>query len=122
MTIVFQAVVTALACISMGVACVAQSSGPANSTEEAVSVCPVRACVPDEKTAVQIAEAVLISVYGEKHIVSERPFTARLQGDRWVVKGSLPKSRKPNELIFGGTAIAEISKQDGRILAVYHLK
>ena len=50
-------------------------------------------------------------VYGEKHIKSERPFTARLEGDRWIVKGSLPKA-KPDELIFGGTAMAEINKQD----------
>ena len=121
MKILSQAVVIALGCISMCFTDAAQANGATNSTEKAVGVCPVQACVPDEKTAVRIAEAVLIPVYGEKHIKSERPFTARLEGDRWVVQGSLPKA-KPGELIVGGTAMAEINKQDGRILAVYHLK
>jgi hypothetical protein len=122
MKIVFQAVVIVLACLEIGLTYGTQSNGTTNSAGKAAGVCPIRACVPDEKTAVRIAEAVLIPVYGEKHIMSERPFTARLQGDRWVVKGSLGTSRKSNLVIFGGTAMTEISKQDGRILAVYHLK
>ncbi len=78
--------------------------------------------MPDEKTAVRIAEAVLIPIYGEGHIKGERPFTARLEGSRWIVKGTLPKSPNPHELVVGGTAMAEIGKVDGRIIAVYHLK
>jgi hypothetical protein len=41
---------------------------------------------PDSQTAVKIAEAVLIPVYGEKQIRSEEPFTGHLKGDvvdRW---------------------------------------
>jgi hypothetical protein len=86
------------------------------------SVCPQAVCVPDEKTAIRIAEAVLMPIYGEGHIKSERPFTARLEGNRWIVAGSLPKPRKANEMIVGGTAMAEIDKADGRIVAIYHLK
>jgi len=113
--------VIALACLWMAPTCVAQANASTHSSPPKSSVCPAEPCVPDQKTAVRIAEAVLIPVYGEKHIISERPFTARLEGERWVVKGSLPKAR-PGYLIFGGTAMAEINKQDGRILAVYHLK
>jgi hypothetical protein len=78
--------------------------------------------VPDEKTAVRIGEAVLIPIYGQKHINSEKPFTARLEGNRWIVKGTLPQSKNANEVVVGGTAMAEIDKTDGRISAIYHLK
>jgi hypothetical protein len=78
--------------------------------------------VPDERTAVRIGEAVLKPIYGEEHINSEKRLTARLEGNHWIVKGSLPKPRDPNEIVVGGTAMAEIDKTDGRIIAVYHLK
>jgi hypothetical protein len=42
--------------------------------------------VPDAATAVKIAEAVLVLVYGEQKIVSERPFTATLKGNFWTVE------------------------------------
>ena len=86
------------------------------------SVCPQGGFVPDERTAVRIGEAVLIQIYEQKHIASEEPFTASLKGNRWIVKGTLPKSNNPNEIVRGGTAVAEIDKTDGRIVAVYHLK
>ena len=41
--------------------------------------------VPDSKTAVKIAEAVLIPVYGENQIESERPFEATLKDNIWTV-------------------------------------
>jgi hypothetical protein len=86
------------------------------------SVCPERGFVPDETTAIRVAEAVLIPIYGEGHIKSERPFTARLEGSRWIVRGTLPKPKAPNEIVMGGTAMAEIDKVDGRVIAIYHLK
>ena len=42
--------------------------------------------VPDAATAVKIAGAVLVPVYGERQIVSERPFTATLKGNVWTVE------------------------------------
>ena len=83
---------------------------------------PKAGYVPDEATAIRIAEAVFIPIYGEKQVVSERPFHARLRGDLWVVKGSLPKPRKPDEIIVGGTMMAEIDRTTGGIKTVYHLK
>lgn len=94
----------------------------AENPEPQSAVCPRADCVPDAKTAVRIAEAVLIPVYGEKHVIRERPLTARLDGDRWIVKGTLPKGRRAGEIVAGGTAMAEIARRDGRILDVYHLK
>ena len=84
------------------------------------SVKPENGFVPDRHTAIKIAEAVLIPIYGQKVIKKERPFTASLTNDVWVVEGSLPK-----RLLFtasGGVAIVELSKKDGRILRVTHGK
>ncbi len=86
------------------------------------SVCPAQGFVPDEKTAIRIAEAVLLPIYGEKQLKEERPFVAHLEGGRWIVRGTLTKSNLPGEIVVGGTATAEIRKSDGRVLAVYHGK
>jgi hypothetical protein len=76
--------------------------------------------VPDAETAVKIAEAALIPVYGEKKIVSERPFKAALQGDVWIVDGTLHCGDHPH--CVGGTAHVEIAKQSGQILRMTHFK
>jgi hypothetical protein len=75
---------------------------------------PPNGFVPDSQTAIRIAEAVWIPIYGEKRIADEKPFIAELRGDIWHVRGTLPKGH------VGGTAIAEIAKVDGRILRVIH--
>ena len=80
------------------------------------SYLPPDGFVPDSATAARIAEAVWIPIYGEEHIRRERPYHASLEGDVWRVVGYLP----PNHV--GGTAVAEISKRDGRILRVIHSK
>ena len=97
-------------------------SALADDTRAVTAICPEADCVPDERTAVLIGEAVLIPVYGEKHIKAERPFKARLEGERWIVSGSLPKPLRKGDIVVGGTAMVEINKKDGQILAVYHMK
>jgi hypothetical protein len=72
--------------------------------------------VPDTKTAIKIAVAVWEPIYGEKQIASEKPYNAVLTNGVWTVQGSLPKDW------VGGVAIAEIVKDDGRILRVSHGK
>ena len=72
--------------------------------------------VPDAATAIAIAQAVWEPIYGREQIAHEKPFTAVLHNGIWRVEGSLPKGT------FGGVAIAEISKKDGRILGVIHGK
>jgi len=83
------------------------------------SYVPKEGFVPDDKTAVRIAEAVLDPIYGEEKINSEKPLSARLneQKDVWIVSGHLPK-----EFNKGGAAVVEIAKTDGRILRVSHGK
>lgn len=75
---------------------------------------PENGFVPDEATAIAIAKAVWVPIYGKKILRQERPFHATLTNGVWTVKGSLPKGYK------GGTAVAEIMKNNGRIRRVYH--
>jgi len=76
---------------------------------------PPNGFVPDEQTAVRIAEAIWVPLYGQEQIDSEKPFRVYLQNGVWTVKGKpIPKDS------FGGVAIAEISKKDGRIIRVSH--
>ena len=77
---------------------------------------PKRGYVPDEQTAVAIAVAVWIPIYGKEQIESEKPFKATLKNGVWFVEGSLDEPR------IGGTAMAEIAQNDGRVLSVFHYK
>ena len=71
--------------------------------------------VPDEATAIRIAEAIWLPIYGDT-IYTEKPFKARLENRVWIVEGSLPEGHK------GGVAEIEIAKDDGKILRVSHSK
>jgi hypothetical protein len=86
---------------------------------------PRRDYVPDSDTAVKIAEAVLIPVYGKKQIESEKPFVAELKGDVWVVSGTLhcPDGRGGTTThCVGGVAEVRISKVDARVVSMIHYK
>ena len=72
--------------------------------------------VPNKETAIKIAEAILVPIYGEK-VLDERPFTAELIDNKyWHVEGTL----KPVEI--GGTASIDIQKSDCKVLKVTHGK
>jgi hypothetical protein len=86
---------------------------------------PKSGYVPDSKTAVKIAEAVLIPVYGEKQVESERPFSAKLNGEVWTVTGTLrcPDGKGGTTTSCdGGVAEVRIAKDDARILFMIHYK
>jgi hypothetical protein len=70
--------------------------------------------VPDARTAIKIAVAVWEPIYGAEKIADEKPYRARLNKGVWIVEGSLPEGW------IGGVALAEISKDDGRIIRVSH--
>ena len=75
---------------------------------------PADGYVPDAATAIKIAVAVWEPIYGHKQIDGEKPFTAVLRDGVWTVEGSLPPHYS------GGVALAEIAKDDGRILRITH--
>jgi len=75
---------------------------------------PKKGFIPNEQTAIKIAVAVWVPIYGEKLIESEKPFKATLKNGIWTVTGSLPEG------YLGGKVIAEISKETGCIIKVIH--
>lgn len=72
--------------------------------------------IPDKETAVKVAEAVWLPIYGST-IYNSRPFKATLSDSTvWIVEGTLKKNYK------GGVPYLEIQKADGKILKVNHSK
>ena len=84
-------------------------------TKSGKSYVPPNGMVPNKRTALQVAEAVLTSVYGEQQIAKEQPLkVALVAGDVWLVWGTLPKR------YVGGTAVIKISKRTGKVLFLSH--
>ncbi len=86
------------------------------------SATPRDGYVPNESTAIRVAEAIFVPIYGQRHVEAERPFHARLAGDHWIVNGTLRRPRNHRLVVMGGTMTAEINKVTGRIVDVYHGK
>jgi hypothetical protein len=70
--------------------------------------------VPDQRTAIAIAEAVLFPIYGEKNIRDERPYVVKHAGGKWTIEGSLPRE------FTGGTFHIVIRQRDARVLEIGH--
>jgi hypothetical protein len=71
--------------------------------------------VPDQKTAVRVAEAILVAQYGEERVNAQLPLLADGSNkDFWIVQGSAHE-RTPR---FGGGPAVWINKHSGCILGV----
>jgi hypothetical protein len=81
------------------------------------SFTPKNGYVPDKETAVAIAYAVAIPVYGKDQVESEKPFRAELESEKWTVLGTLDK-----RWTSGGTVIVQIDKATGQIVYLNHSK
>ena len=68
--------------------------------------------IPDETTAIRIAEAIVASTYDAKTMEGERPYKANLSEGVWHVWGTVPKDA------FGETLFVDINQKDGCILRV----
>jgi hypothetical protein len=79
---------------------------------------PQKGFVPDAQTAIVIARAVLVPIYGEAQIKREEPLTAIRRGDDWLVSGTL--QCVPH--CVGGVATVSISARSGQIKYVIHTK
>ncbi len=90
------------------------------SPQEPRGVLPKSGFVPDAATALKIADAVLIPVYGEAVVHSERPFKAVLKRDAWIVTGSVPCDGHRGAACPGGAAEVRISKKSAQILFMTH--
>lgn len=81
---------------------------------------PAGGYVPTEETAIRIAEAVWIPIYGKDRIDEEKPFKSTLKDGVWMVRGTL--HCPGGGICAGGVAEAEISKESGCILRISHGK
>jgi membrane protein YdbS with pleckstrin-like domain len=71
--------------------------------------------VPNKETAIRIAEAIWLSIYG-KEIYKNKPFNATLKDNEvWIIEGTLHSPR-------GGVPYAEIQKADCKVLKVTYGK
>ena len=86
------------------------------STAQDHMILPKKGLVPDEKTAITIAVAIWIPIFGEKQIASQKPYVAILKNGKWIVTGTLSQGMR------GGTATAIISQMDGRVTQIGHSK
>lgn len=88
---------------------------------------PKLGAVPDDRTAITIAKAVLAPIYHEEFLSGEEPFSASLDDAAWTVTGTAPKFRPDEtEKTSSGTRVtvfsAEgpvqvlVSQRDGRVL------
>lgn len=86
--------------------------------------------VPDEKTAILIAEAIWLPIYGED-LIENKPFRGTLENDSiWHVFGSLPSPKISIDIngdslitiVQAGVPEIWISKFDARVLKVTHGK
>lgn len=91
------------------------SYGDASELETANYI-PPKGYVPNAKTAIAIALLVAEPIYGQKMLMDERPFKARLESGVWIVTGTLNNADK------GGTLECRISKQTGQIVRMIHFK
>lgn len=82
--------------------------------KETIEVIEANNYVPNKETAIRVAEAIWLPIYGDK-IYRNKPFIAKLNGDVWVVEGTLHTDS-------GGVPYIEIRKEDCKVMDVYHSK
>ena len=76
---------------------------------------PLNGFVQKEETAIRIAEAVWLEIYGDS-IYTKIPFVAKYNviAGYWEVEGTLAEN------MVGGVPYAHIRKKDGKVLYVLH--
>ena len=79
------------------------------------SFVPKSGFVPDRETAIAIAYAIGLPIYGKTNLDSELPFRAELKGGVWTVLGTL-HCRSCD----GGTLVMQIDKSSGKVLFLIH--
>ena len=75
---------------------------------------PSSGVIPDEITAVKVAEVIFLPIYGKEEVNKFLPYHAQFKDGVWTVYGTL----KPNSV--GGTPQLKIQKKDGKVIEVWH--
>jgi len=74
--------------------------------------------VPNERTAIVIAEAVLVAQYGEDSVNKQKPLKAELKENKmWLVQGTI---KKPE--MIGGNYGVWIDKASGCLKIMENMK
>lgn len=76
--------------------------------------------VPDQQTAITIAEAILFPIYSEKSIRDQRPYEIKLDEGKWIINGTLRHAKDPQDGVVGGTFHIVISQRDARVIEIGH--
>ncbi|SIT22874.1 NTF2 fold immunity protein [Chryseobacterium ureilyticum] len=84
-----------------------------NDTVKASNLSNINDYINTKEVALKIAEAVWLSMYGDK-IERSRPFNVTLKDNIWIIEGTLHERK-------GGVPYIKIQK-DGKILKVTHGK
>jgi len=71
--------------------------------------------VPDKDTAVAIAYAVAVPIYGKKEMDGEMPFRAEMENGVWTILGTMHC-----QSCVGETLVMQIDKNFGKILFLTH--
>lgn len=72
--------------------------------------------LPDEATAIAVAEPMLFKVYGQDNIIRQRPYEAYLVDGYWYISGTLPKGWE------GGVFEIILNTKTSRVLELTHGK
>lgn len=80
---------------------------------------PPKLLVPDEQTAIALAEAILFRAYGRETIEAQRPYKVSLTDGEWYLFGTLPEDTEEGG-VMGGTFRIVISQKDGCVRSVGH--
>lgn len=86
-------------------------------TENNKGYFPKDGIVPDEETAIKIAEVVWLPIYGDS-IYSKLPFVAEYNEHEkcWFVYGTSPENT------VGGVPEIKINRKDGKVVYISHSK
>lgn len=100
--------ITMVFCSLLFLACICPSNNQLSDPEKV-------GYVPNKETAIKIAEAIWLPIYGEE-IYNHKPFKAELIDNKiWRVTGTVYTK-------LGGSPIAEIQKSDCKVIRIYHEK
>jgi hypothetical protein len=98
--------------LSFAASTLCQADERLKQTDTLPGYVPKDGFVPDERTAIAVAIAVLTPIYGDEEVQSKFPFIATFKNGKWTVKGTLSSN------LVGGVPEVQISKASGTILKV----
>jgi hypothetical protein len=75
---------------------------------------PPQGVIPDEATAVKVAEVVFPPIFGSEEVAKYLPYHAQFKDGVWTIYGTLKRGSR------GGTPQMTIQKKDGKVIEVWH--